>query len=81
MTDLDQTATMRWLFGSVITPTAVRDATRRGVSEKTDRHFCLPESASRYCTHLRKLVVELLWRALLRPPNTLGCRTDVWSAR
>jgi phage terminase Nu1 subunit (DNA packaging protein) len=41
-----------------ITPTAVRDAARRGVIERTGRAFALRASVQRYCAHLRKLVVE-----------------------
>jgi phage terminase Nu1 subunit (DNA packaging protein) len=42
-----------------ITPTAVRDAARRGVLERTDsRRFPLRGSIQKYCAHLRKLVVE-----------------------
>jgi phage terminase Nu1 subunit (DNA packaging protein) len=40
-----------------ITPTAVRDAARRGVLEKSKQSFRLRESIQKYCAHLRKLVV------------------------
>jgi hypothetical protein len=54
--EVDANELAAWLG---VTPTAVRDAARRGVLERTNtRRFALRASIQRYCAHLRRLVVE-----------------------
>jgi phage terminase Nu1 subunit (DNA packaging protein) len=53
--DVDANELAVWLG---VTATAVRDAARRGVLERSKIGFALKENVQKYCAHLRKLVVE-----------------------